>query len=363
MAGFTGTYDISSLLAARFQSVAEFGMDTIAQVLANELAAHNANTEMMLSGLVDFTTDRQRKYGTAVNANDMMEVDEYGRAPTRRVKPGATVGFPLKLFQYPVGWTEKWMQTHTPADMAQLVIGAQMSHTRRIQLELQRAVFRATNYTFNDHLVDNVDLSVKRLLNADGDDIPAGPFGEVFDGSSETHYFGATAAWSGATAAQKATDLNNLITQLLEKGHGGQVVILINRAQEADVTALTATTPAYTGYRDDRIRYVASDNTVVAEDRTRLDNRAIGIFGAAEVQVRPWIPAGYVMATDLASESPLAMRQRASTGLQGLRIAAEHSTFPLTAQFMEAEFGVGVWTRTNGVCLDTTDTSYADPTL
>lgn len=360
MAGFTGTYDISSLLAARFQSVAEFGMDTIAQVLQNELDAHNMNTQMMLSGLVDFTTDRQRKYGSAVDANDMMEVDEYGRAPTKRVKPGATVGFPLKLFQYPIGWTEKWMQTHTPADMAQMVVGAQMSHTRRIQLELQRAIFRATNFTFNDHLVDNVDLAVKRLLNADGDPIPAGPFGDTFDGSSETHYFGATAAWSGATAAQKAADLDNLITQLLEKGHGGQVVLLINRAQESDVTALTATSPAFTLYRDDRINYVASDNTRDVLDRSRVDNRAIGIFGAAEVQVRPWIPAGYVLAVDFASEKPLALRQRASTGLQGLRIAAEHSTFPLTAQFMEAEFGVGVWTRTNGVALYTGGTSWTD---
>lgn len=360
MAGFTGTYDISSLLAARFQSVAEFGMDTIAQVLQNELAAHNMNTQMMLSGLVDFTTDRQRKYGSAVDANDMMEVDEYGRAPTKRVKPGATVGFPLKLFQYPVGWTEKWMQTHTPADMAQMVVGAQMSHTRRIQLELQRAIFRSSNFTFNDHLVDNVDLSVKRLLNADGDPIPAGPFGEVFNGSTETHYFGAAAAWSGASAAQKAADLDNLITQLLEKGHGGQVVLLINRAQESDVTALTATSPSYTEYRDDRINYVATDNTRDTLDRSRVDNRAIGIFGAAEVQVRPWIPAGYVLATDFSSEKPLAVRQRASTGLQGLRIAAEHSTFPLTAQFMEAEFGVGVWTRTNGVALYTGGTSWTD---
>ena len=33
-------------------------------------------------------------------------------------KPGDTVAFPLKLFQYALGWTQKWMDLNTPADMA-----------------------------------------------------------------------------------------------------------------------------------------------------------------------------------------------------------------------------------------------------
>ncbi len=60
---------------------------------------------------------------------------------------------------------------------------------------------------------------------------------------------------------------------------------------------------------------------------------------------------------------PLAFRQREAASLQGLRIAAQLDTHPLYAQYMEAEFGVGVWTRTNGAVLYFGGASYTDPTI
>jgi len=116
----TGTYTISDLLAARFQSVAEFGMSTIVDVLRNDLAAHNGIVNELVSDLCSLSTDRQRIYGTSA-AGEMVEVDEFGKAPTQNVRTGSTVGFPLKMFQYNIGWTAKWMQTKTPADMAQRI--------------------------------------------------------------------------------------------------------------------------------------------------------------------------------------------------------------------------------------------------
>lgn len=350
----TGTYDISSLLAARFQSAAEYGLDTIQRVLQADLAAHNAIVNDMLTTLCEPTTERQRIYGTSADG-EMVEVDEFGRAPTQSPKTGATVGFPLRLFQFPIGWTEKWMQVHTPADMAQAQLGAEAAHLRRIQREIKTAIYLSANYTFNDHLIDKIDLAVKRFVNADSAAIPNGPNGETFDGASHTHYD----ANAGLTAAVLQANIDDVI----EHGYGGSVLAAINKTNEAAVRLLTG----FVAYPDPRLAVPVYSATGIPSqklDISRLDNRAIGVFGGAEVWVKSWAIAGYSFAWDAASPNkPLAFRQRTQAGLQGLRIAATNSAFPLTAQFLEAEFGIGVWTRTNGAVLDFVNGAYTDPTI
>jgi len=86
----TGTYDINDLLAVRFQSAAEFGLDTIRQTLEADIAAHNAIVMQMVSELCEVTTDRQRIYGTSAGG-EMVEVDEYGRSQTQAPVTGASV--------------------------------------------------------------------------------------------------------------------------------------------------------------------------------------------------------------------------------------------------------------------------------
>lgn len=347
----TGTHDISTLLATRFQSVAAFGMDTIQQVLEADVAAHNAIVQEMVAGMCEVTTDRQRRYGTSVGG-EMIEVDEYGRSATQVARPGATVGFPMRLFQFGLGWTAKWFETHTPADMATAVQNAQKAHLRRVQMEIKRAVYLSANYTFSDFLVDNVDLAVKRFVNADSAEIPGGPNGETFDGASHTHYD----AVNGLTAAATKATINDVI----EHGHGNSVRLAISRTDETSVRALSG----FVAYPDPRIIYRATDTPGQALDISRLDNRAIGIFEGAEVWVKPWAIANYLFAWDDGdSMKPLAFRQREASALQGLRIAAGLDTHPLYAQYMEAEFGVGVWTRTNGAVLYFGAAQYADPTI
>jgi hypothetical protein len=348
----TGTHDISSLLAVRFQSAAEFGLSTIEQVLRNDVAAHNMILQDMLGGFVDFTTERQRIYGTSVTG-EMIEVDEYGRGPTQRNLPGATVGFPLRKFQFPIGWTEDWFAMHTPAEMAEATLAAEGAHWRRIYTDIKRALYLSGNYTFNDFLVDKIDLPIKRLVNADGASIPNGPNGETFDGATHTHYL----ARAGGSLA--ATDVTTLINHVVEHGHGGMIKIAISRTDEATWRALTG----FTAYTDPRLIYRNTDTPAQTLDITRLDNRAIGILGAAEIWVKPWAIANYAACWDNAGPKPLAYRQRSATTLQGLRVAATLRTFPLVAEYMQAEFGVGVWNRTNGAILYYGNTTYADPTI
>lgn len=351
MAPQTGIYDVASLLKARFQSVAEFGMDTIERVLQADIDAHNAIVVEMISEMCEPTTERQRIYGTSAGG-DMTEVDEYGKASTQRPLTGSTVAFPLSLFQYNIGWTAKWMQNKTPADMAIQLLAAEKAHLRRIQVSIKKAIYPSANYTTRDHLVDNVDLAVKRFVNADGADIPDGPNGETFDGATHTHYL--------ANATLTATVVTNTINTVIEHGHGGAVKVAINKADETAFRALSG----FVAYPDPRIIYRNSDTPGQTLDISRLDNRAIGIFGGAEVWVKSWAIANYLFVWDSADPNKgLCFRQRAATSLQGLLIAATNEDYPLYAKDMEAEFGVGVWTRTNGAVLYFAGASYTDPTI
>lgn len=354
MAQLTGTYDISSLLAATHQSVAEFGEDTIAAVIQADLAAHNAIVSDMLNDLAETTSDRQRLSGTSLGG-DMVETDEFGRAATQKQTPGTTVGFPLRKFQYAIGWTRDYLKVATPRDVALGAQAAQKAHLKRLRAEIQRALYLSTNFTFKDHLIDNVSLAVKRLVNADSAAIPDGPNGETFDGSTHTHY-------NARAAALASSDVDATITDVLEHGHGGMVKIVISTTDVSAISALDGFTPAYGPLI---VTGSATDRATGTLDGSRANNRMIGVWqGAYEVWTKPWGIAGYYLVYDASdNRKPLALRQRPQAALQGLRLAADIDLYPLRAQYMEAEFGLGVWNRTNGAILYTGGTSWTDPTI
>jgi hypothetical protein len=356
MAPQVGTYDISQLLDTRFDSVSaiEFGMDTLAETVQRDLDAHNAVVNEMVRELAEPTTDRLRTYGTGATG-EMIEVDEFGRSETQTSAPGSNVSFPLRLFQYGIGWTKKYMERATVRDIALQTNAAQKAHLRRLRYDIKRALFFSANYTYNDHLVDRVNLSVKRLVNADSATIPDGPDGGTFTASSHTHYNGASSLDTTAADA--------LITDLIEHGHGSNVMIAINFADVGGWEGLS-------GFVKATPVYVATNAYNVATTAARTDpanqyNRLVGYYGGAAVWVKPWGIDNYPFAWDAgAADKPLAFRQRnVAAPLQGLRVAAELDTYPLYAKYFEAEFGFGVWTRTNGVVLKTDNATYADPTI
>jgi hypothetical protein len=333
-------------------------MDRVIQALGQELAAHNGIMLEMVGELCDVSSDRLRVYGSR-SAGSMVKVDEYGRGPTQVAMPGDTAGFPLDKYQYAIGWTDTWLKIKSPADMAVKVQGAEVADKQAVQYEIKRAIFLSANYSFTDHLVDNVLINgasgIKRLMNADSSSIPTGPNGESFDGATHTHYNG----FATLTAPNMITNINDVV----EHGFGGNVKVYISTSNEAAVRALT---PDFSPYLDPRLMVGAVAANQVAAPRldiTRLDNRAIGIIGAAEVWVKPWIPAGYQFAFDAAGPKPLLLRQREQDALQGLRIAGEIPVYPLIAQYMEREFGVAAWNRLNGAVGYFANATYADPTI
>ncbi|HXG85097.1 MAG TPA: hypothetical protein VNI84_13840 [Pyrinomonadaceae bacterium] len=347
-----GTLSTLDTLASSQQTIAQYGEDRAFDAIEAARNAHNMILDSLLSDFIERTTDRQRRYGGAATMK-MERVDEFGRVDAQKASAGVTLGFPLELFQESIQWTRKFMQNATTVELAAQFTAAQDGHIERLTNEIQRALFRPTNYVFTDHLIDNVDLNVKALLNADGAAIPTGQNAVSFNPATHTHYL------ARAGTALAATDISAAIETVLEHHGMGAVQIYINRAQEAAVRAM----PNFTGYVDARI--VTGSGVTRAEgnlDPNNINNRAIGIFDAAEVTVKSWIPAGYMFAFVKGAPKPLVMRERAP-GLGGLQLVADDEAYPLRARTLESEFGVAVYTRTNGAVLLTTANTYAMPTI
>jgi hypothetical protein len=351
----SGTFTISDLQAVNDVSILEFGEETIAEVVQRDLQRFNAQVDAALSLLADPITDkadRLARYGTSVNG-DMVELDEMGRPAAKKSKPGVNVGFPLRKYGFAAGFTRDYMLQRTPADVAVVVTTAQKAYWRRIRLEIQRALHLSANYTFVDRFVDDVSLPVKRLVNADSAEIPDGPNGETFTAASHTHY-DANNGWDN-------TALTTSIANLTEHGHTDNVVMAINKADESAVRALAS----FEAYLDPRVTHNTAANE--AQSRLQMSNtgdRAIGIFGDAEVWVKPWAIDNYaiIFASGDAGK-PLKFRQHNAPGMRGLRLAATIDDYPLRADIFEAYLGFGVWTRTNGVIHYAGGASWTDATI
>lgn len=348
-----GTLSVLDTLRASQQSVVEYGEDKAFEGIELARQAHNNIVNEMVSSFVEASIDRNRRFG-GDNTMVMDEVDQFGRGDAQKVAAGVNVGFPLRLFDVSVQWNRKYMQNTSVAELAAQFIAAQTAHVKSIQREIKRAIFTPTNKTFLDRLVDNYSLDLKAFSNADSSEIPPGPNGETFNGATHQHYL----ARAGGSLA--ASDISALLETVIEHHNSGGAMLYINRASETAVRAMTSN---FTAYLDARI--VPGSGLTVAQgnlNQTNLYNRAIGVFDGAEVWVKPWIPASYMFAFVSGAPKPLVLRER-RPGSGGLQIAAEDESYPLRAQTLESEFGVGVWTRTNGAVLYTGDTTYAAPTI
>lgn len=355
-----GAYDISSLLAARNQTMKEIGEEAVSRALQADLDAHNMLVLDMVRDLCEFSTDAVRVWGGNSKSN-MFEVDEYGAAPSQKNIPGYNVGFPMRLFQHPVNFTKKFLLTAPVSEIAQAQVNAEIAHKRQIELEVQKAVFKSSNFTFTDRLVDNVSLSVKRFLNKDSQPIPNGAAGQAFTASTHTHYQSTgTAAWA---------DFNNLISNVAEHGHSAGIKLCINRANKDAYVALWNTTNTrYTPVMPAQLinpMMVSSAGVGVPSiplELGTIDNKLVGLLNdGTEVWIKSWIPENYAFVyASRDVRKPLVYRQRNVTSLQGLRLAAEFDEHPLLTRFYEAEFGVGVWERSNGAVLYTGNDTWAD---
>lgn len=357
-AGQTGIHSLEDLRAQRQAgSAVAVGLDTINDVLQAELAYANQTLTEQLSDLVEDTTDTRRIYGTSGRIMPM-EVDEFGVAPTKKILTGAEVAFPLRLYKQAVGWTTKFLEAASAAEVAEQYIKVRTGHALGVTRNLARALFFEENYTDFDILVHGkqVELTIRRLLNADGSPIPDSPAGVSFDPSTHTHYV-------ARASTLAATDIDNLIKNVTEHGNTQGLRLYINVANAAAIRGLTA---GFIGLRDAGIIYNVTDTTQIAEDFGDLENQRIGFWRntSVEIWVKPWVPATYVLCFSAgAPEKVLCRRQSELESQRGLRLMSEFPTYPLRADNFEATYGFGVWNRTAAAVLYIGNTTWADPAI
>jgi hypothetical protein len=353
-----GTLSTLDTLAASQTSLAQYGEDRAWAEVEAALNVHNRHMAEMLGLLVERTTDRQRRYGSAASKS-MQVADQFGRPQAQKVTAGVTLGFPLRLYEDALQWTRKFAQTPGSSQQLAAEFDAILDADRRqVMYEIKYALFNPTNHTFKDVLIDNIDLAVKRLANADSASIPLGPNGESFDATTHTHYL------YTASTALAAADLSGLISTVLEHTNRGTVQVWINSAQETAVRGLT-------GFVADLAAYIVRGGAATADVTDRpLDvmnpqNRRIGMFGAAEIWVKPWMPSGYLAATAVGNgQAPLVFRYREGGG--DLQLVFEDDNHPLRARGYEREFGVSVYNRVGAAVLFVDAGSagaYVAPTL
>jgi hypothetical protein len=348
-------YSLDDLLAQSFTNIATLGIDNINDSIQAHLDWLNASINEQMTLLAERTTDQRRIWGGSERM-EMNEVDEFGVARTQAPTSGLELGFPLRKFEVSTGWTNDYLQRATGKEIAKKLLGVQTAYAQRIQDELLFSIFNNVNYTYVDTFVDKTSLAVKAFLNADGAAIPDAPNGTTFDGSTHTHYKGR----AGGSLAY--TDIDSLISNVVEHGNMKGVSLFVPEAMVATLSGLTSTkfvkltsavlVPANT-----------SDATIV---RDNVDNdpanKLVGYWDSYPVYTRSWVPANYiaVLATG-ASEKPLVYRE--DKYVQGLVGDMEYGNPVITAKAFKAYMGVSVWNRAAGAVLYTGGTSYVKPTL
>lgn len=349
--GTLTTWDTLATQAVQNLSIAQFGEDLAFQAIQEAFDAHNMLLNESLTDLVDVTTDRLRRYG-GPDSMAMEELDEFGTPDAQKITAGSNVGFPLKFYGVGLQWSRLFFQNAKTSELVAQTIAAQDADVKAIHRELKKALLFPTNYTFSDRRVDHLNLPIKALVNADGAPIPVAPDGTTFNANTHTHYL--------ATAALASADMTALTETVIEHFLSGQVQVLINRAQETTVRALSG----FTAYLDARL--IPATTAVAAMgnlDPAQLTNRAIGIYGSAEVWVKPWIPPGYMVCMHIgANDKALAMRKRTLDG-GNLELLFDNEEYPLRARALGREFGFGVWNRVAAAVLYTGGASYVAPSI
>lgn len=351
----TGSYGLEDLLSYAGASAASYGLNTISKVLQADLAAWNAAVEDQISELAVPTTAQQGVYGIRGKL-DMIEVDEFGAAPSSKLNVGETVGFPLQMFSTSLGWTSKYMEIATPAELANQYLMVRRGHQAAIIAAIKKALYKRVNFTFVDRLTNGVSLSVKRLCNADSATYPSAPDGTAVDGSTHDHY-------NFRAAGLASSDIKALVTDVTEHGYTKNVKLVIALADKAGF--ITAASTDFVAAQSPFLFESSADAIGRTPLNSDLNNQCIGIYDrTVEVWIKPWAVANYYLCYAAGeAEKPLAFRQRPQAALQGLRFSAEYGDYPLICKTADAEFGFGVYNRLSAAVMNISDTDWDEPTI
>lgn len=358
-----GTLQVSDTLAALAAqstgvTVADYGIEETFAVIDQDNRIYNDEVRNEL--LPDFCVtsgEREWVYG----GNDEMtveEIDQYGDPDTEKVGAGATMGAPLKRFGRAVQWTWDYMQVTPVAEIAKQYTALQTADLKGIRRNIRNAFFVPTNnLTYRDRLLDNRTIKTYSLLNGDGMAIPMGPTGTLSDAATRTHYMG--------TASLVAADVRALIRKALDFEVQGELVLYIPGTQETAIRAMN--TPGdFSALVDVDIVQPNTATYVRGDlDLRNPNDRRIGKFGAAWVDVRPWMPDNYLLVVDKGTGDmkPLQFRTRPNGAFADFGLRARVQSHPLYGDTWARDYGIAVRNRHMAAALYIGNATYTAPVL
>jgi hypothetical protein len=349
---------LATLAAAGNTTVAEYGIDEAFAVINQDNQIYNEQVKNEL--LPDFcvvSDQREWVYG----GNDEMtveEIDEYGDADVEEVGAGDTMGAPLRRYGRGVQWTWDYFQITPLSELAKQYTALQTADLKGIRRNIRNALLNPTNnLTYRDRLIDRKVIKTYALLNGDGMAIPMGPSGALSDASNRTHFL--------ATASLVAADFRALIAKVLDFEVGGELVLIIPRTMETAIRAMT-TAGDFSPLMDVSIVQPNTATYVAGGlDVFNPNDRRIGKFGAAWVDVRPWMPDNYALCVDKGTGDAkvLQFRTRPRGVWSDFGLRARTKGHPLTADALARDYGIAVRNRHQAAALYTGGGSYLAPSL
>jgi hypothetical protein len=341
MANVPGVYQLSDLLAVRNASAASFGLNDIWATIQAELAYVNQRTSEMLADLCQPFTEQSAVWGGGGTIL-MEEMDEFGHPLPSLSSPGIVAQFPIKMYKQRLGWNKQYFQTATPNEVASKFIELRKGYYAALTKGMRRALYGYGNgvtseYSFTDHLTNEVALTVKSLCNGGVTvgTIPDSPAGAAF---ANTH------CHLNFDDTVDASAYQDVIDHVVEHGNTAGLKCYIARANLAELATLTT---IFKPLDSALITYMAANSTNQRMNWSDYENMEVGFLsGDIPVYVKPWAVAEYiVVAATGMKEKVLGYRQPANTAMQGWRIVAPYDDYPLYAENTEAIFGFAVFNR------------------
>lgn len=358
MKGTLQVSDTLATLASKSVTVATYGLDETFAVIDQDRRIYNDEVQNELIPDFCMTSDeREWVYG----GNDEMtveEIDEYGDPDTEKVGTGDTMGAPLKRYGRAVGWTWDYMQVTPVAELAKQYTALQTADLKGIRRNIRNAFFNPTNnLTYRDRFIDRKTIKTYALLNGDGMQIPLGPNGALSDAANRQHYI--------ATASPTSATIKTLIRKVTDFDVVGEVVLYIPQTFEDTIRGYNAA-GEFSPLMDVQIVQSQTTSYVRGElEMFNINDRRIGKFGAAWVEVKPWMPDNYLLVVDKGNGTmkPLQFRTRPNGTFSDFGLRARTQSHPLYADSLARDYGIAVRNRHMAAVAYVGGNSYLAPTL
>jgi hypothetical protein len=335
------------------------GQRVVYDAIQQLVAQYNAELNLAKSVFVEATTTDHMERYKLPGGGRLQRLGNDGKPLFSKRGGSWDVAFPLEGFGDAISGNRVDMAYMSITELDRHIDTVMTADMNTYRFEMLKALLNKTARTFVDSRKGT--LTIQPLAN--GDSVVYPPVVGSESEATENCYVGTNYLPSAIS------DTNNPCLTVRDKleSHfgtpqgGSDIVMFINNAQTAKITALTEFNRADTrgvipGVNTDRV--------------TGLPNVPGRILGQTDsgvwVSEWRWIPADYAFAVHYGVPAPLKERvDPVDTGLpSGLNIITTNETdYPITESYWEHRFGLGCANRLNGVALQfVASATYTTPT-